>query len=281
MRRRRLSDLYVRGKELSITDGDGEPVKVWLQKLNEVDRDNVFRRANAARAQFMIESDNEDSDLFRSMYATVRTFEPRETLLSVVIAEDVAKARQRVEAQLTHDEDSWAKDGYLQGLLDAWQGDDDHPGLSATQLEDPDDPEAARVWAELQRFETEVIDLVRHEADALRADWAAKPDDALWREAARHMLKRAADDTFSRNFDRQQLFYCARDPDDHAKRYFEKVVEIDDLDDELRKHLIDQCNALTVDIVEGKDSRVRLASSSSPEPPSPTPEPSGLEVVSA
>ena len=93
MTKRRLADLYVRGKDLEVDDGAGDPVSVRLQKLNEIDREAVIRRANAAKARFLIEADNEESDLFQSMYGQVREFDDRDALVAVVISDDVAKAR--------------------------------------------------------------------------------------------------------------------------------------------------------------------------------------------
>ena len=80
MKRRRLADLYVRGKEVELNDGSGEPVVVWLHKLNGVDRESCLRRANAAKARFMIEADHEDSETFQAMYAQVRDTPDREGL---------------------------------------------------------------------------------------------------------------------------------------------------------------------------------------------------------
>jgi len=88
MKRRRLSDLYTRGTDLEIDDGTGDPVPVRLQKLNEIDREAVLRRANAAKARDLIDSDNEDSDAFQAMYARIRDFGDRDGLVSLIIAED-------------------------------------------------------------------------------------------------------------------------------------------------------------------------------------------------
>ena len=57
MKRRRLGDLYVRGRELAPDDGSGEPVKIWVAKLNEVDREAALRRANATKARYLIDID--------------------------------------------------------------------------------------------------------------------------------------------------------------------------------------------------------------------------------
>jgi adenylate kinase family enzyme len=283
MKRRRLTDLYVKGKEVEVSDGSGEPVAVWLQKLNGVDREACLRRANAAKAKFMIEADKEDSEIFQAMYAEVRDTPDREGLVGVVVAEEVARHRMRIEAQRAADEETWAKDNYLQGLIDAWIGDDDNPGLAATQAEYPDDPEVARVLAEIERFEHEVTEETRAHTSALLKDWQDVSDEELWRKASHKLLERRGNDMFNREFDKQQLFHSVREPDEHAKRYFLSVKEIDDLDESIVNRLIKHYGYMMVDGIEGKDSRASQPSSTSSDP-SPAEEaqpPSGPEVATA
>lgn len=281
MRKRRLSDLYVRGKEIQIDDNTGDPVTVWLQKLNEVDRESVLRRAHAAKARFLIDADNEESDAFHAQYDKAREFGERAGLISLIVANDVAKARVRIEAQLATNEDTWGKDNYLQGLVDAWLGDDHNPGLVHTAEEDPDDPEATRVKAEINRYEAEVAEAVKAEVAAHEADWEQRTDDQCWRAAAHKLVERDGENAFSLAYQRQVLFYSVREPKDHTQRYLGTVAEVDDLDDQIRAHIIEQFNALMVPPAEGKDLRASPDSSLSSASPEETPESSGLEAATA
>lgn len=263
MKRRRLGDLYVRGKALSVSDGEGEPVKVWLAKLNEVDREASLRRANAAKARFLMDAAHEDSEGFAAAYGEVRDVDDREELILFVIADELVKSRRAIEAERVGDEESWGKDDYLQGLLDAWNGDDENPGLSKAKEEDPDDPEAERVWLELGRFQDEVQAEIRADTDRRFKDWEDVELEDLRRKAAHKLVELRAADEFIKEFRRQQLFYAVREPNDHRKRYFATVAEIDDLDSELRDHLQNQYEELIVDRTEGKDSPRPAASSNS------------------
>jgi hypothetical protein len=282
-KRRRLGDLYVRGKEVSVNDGTGDPVLIWLQKLSEVERDAVFRRATAAKTRYMLESQHEESELFASVLGSVLDYIDRDGRVSIIIGEELAKARERVEEQLTADEDGWGKDDKIKGLIDAWAGTDDEPGLAATYAEDEADPEALRVKAELDAFEVAVEAGVDQERQRLERDWSDAPDNDLARFATREVLKRRADETFMREYMRQQVFYCVRDLEDHHSRYFGTVGEVDDLDDRIRQFLEQQCVALTVSLMEGKDSPASPASSNSSEPTSEVEvsEDSGLAIVTA
>jgi hypothetical protein len=283
MRRRHLKDLYVRGREFEINDGAGEGVKVWIQKINEIDREAVLRRANAAKSRFMLDADDEEGELFASMYGTVREFDDREDLITILIGDEIVKYRRKVEARLAGDDETWGKDGHLQGLTDAWLGDDDNPGLAAIMAEDPEDPEGKRVLAELERFEAQVLEESAGETQRLHDEWEAVPNEKLWREVTHKLLERRSDSAWMREYERQQLFFSVRDPEDHHRRYFEKVNEIDDLDDAIRKFLIEKCNSLAVDPDEGKESRANQDSSISPESPSvvAVSEASGLQAVTA
>lgn len=278
MKRRRLSDLYVKGRELAPNDGDGEPVTVWMAKLNELDRESAIRRAHAVKARYMIDADDEDSETFAAAYAEVRDIEGRDELVTFVVADDITKARRRIEAEHALDEDTWGKEDYLQGLLDAWHGDDDNPGLNDVQEEDPDDPEVKRVWSELERFREAVNQDVKDETERIFRDWEGVDIDTVRRKAAHKLLELRGTEEFVREFRRQQLFYALRDPVNRRMRYFQTVTEVDDLDDGLRGYLLEQYESLTVDRVEGKDSPPPEDSSNSSASED---QPSGLQAVPA
>lgn len=265
MKRRRLSDLYVRGKEVSIDDGTDDAVTIWLQKLNGIDRESCLRRSHAAKARYVTESEDQEGDLFQAVYSQVRAM-GRDDLVALIIAEDLAKYRQRVEAEKAADEETWGKDNYLQGLVDAWIGDENDDGLAAVMAQEPEDPEVKRVNEELERFEEEVLSLVRAENERLIKDWGDAPEDTVWKRAAVRLLELRSTDAFGREFERQQLFYSVRDPEDHAKRYFGTLTELDDLDDVVRKQLVNEYNDLMVSPIEGKDLRASQPSSNSSDP---------------
>jgi hypothetical protein len=283
MKRRRLSDLYVRGKEYKIDDGTDRPVKVWLHKLNAIDREACFRRASTAKARFMTESDDEESDVFQSMYAQVREMSDTDGLIAILVAEDLFKYRQSVEAELGQDEKTWGKDGYIQGLVDAWIGDDNNQGLAAVIARDEEDPEAKKVISEIRRFEGEVAKAVAIESERLQKDWLDTPEEILWRKSAHRILELRGNEIFNTEFERQQLYYCVREPDDHNKRYFANLHEIDDLDEKVTEDLIKFYGLMVVDTTEGKDSRASQPSSklSDPSPAEETQPDSGQEAASA
>lgn len=280
-RRRRLGDLYVRGKAVEVDDGTGDPVPLWLQKLNEIERDAVLRRATAAKARHRLDGEHEESELFVATLTSVVDYLDRDGMMAIVTAEPIVKARERFEEQMRHDEDGWGKDDKIQTLIDAWTGTDDSPGLAAAWAEDNNDPDAVKVKDEIEAFEAELEEAVKRETDRLTLDWDALPDKELARLAAREVLARKADEAFLAEWSRQHIFHSVRDPDDHAKRYFESLIEVDDLDDKVRKVLDRHMNELFVDLREGKELPATPASSTSSEstPVEVRSNLSGLEAV--
>jgi len=282
-KRRRLGDLYVRGKEIKIDDGTGDPVVIWIQKLNEIERDAVLRRANAAKARYLLECEHEESELFVGTLASVHDYLDHDGMVNVVISEDVAKARQRFEAQMAADEEGWGKDDKIKSLLDEWVGTDEEPGLAATFAEDENDPSALRVKGEIEAYEADLDRAVKEEQERLAREFDSTPDMELSRLATREVLKRRGEDVFMKEWLRQQTFFCVREPDDHQKRYFGSMPEVDDLHDTVREALERQCNSLFVDLTEGKGSPASPASSTSSEltPEEEASEDSGPVAVSA
>lgn len=267
MKRRRLNDLYARGVEVTLDDGTDQPVTIWLQKLSPIDRDTALRRGNAAQARFMIEADDESSETFQAMYANIREMgEDRDSLVGFLIAEDLTKYRESVASERGMDEETWAKEGYLQGLMDAWLGDDDNPGLAAVQAEDPEDPEAKRVMGEITRFENEIQELVTAERERLVKDWVDVPDDAIWRKSTHKMLELRGHERFNTEYERQVLFFAVRDPEAHAQRYFSTVSEVDDLDETVHAVLQQRYANLIVGPMEGKSLPASQDSSNSSGP---------------
>jgi hypothetical protein len=267
--RRRLGDLYVRGEEINVDDGSGAPVKAWIQKLNELERDAVLRRSSAKKARFELEAEHQESEQFVATLGSLREFVDHEGLISIAIAEDMLRFRQRTEAQMTEDEDGWGKDNKITELIDEWTGSTDSPGLAAAYAEDENDPNALRVKGEIEAFEADLERAVTAERDRLVAEWESASEADLARKAARDVLKRRAGEEFIREWNRQQVFYAVREPDDHHRRYFGTLQEVDDLDDRIRELLESKCNQLFMDNQEGKDSpatpALSISSESTPE----------------
>lgn len=276
MKRRRLSDLYVVGKEITFDDGQGAPITIWLQKINSVEHDSCMRRAAAARAAHLASRKNKESEEYKAIYGEVTDFANRETLIDLIIREELSQRRLRIEAEIGA-EAEWSDDEYLQGLYDSW-----NDGLKDDYARNPDDPEAKRVFEELKRFTMAVEKAVEGERKALLKDYESTSEEELHERAVEFFIKHTASTAFMDEYDLQQIYYATRLPEKHTQRYFETIDEIRALASEVKEKLFEEYRNLTVGVVEGKSLEETPTSSPSSEPSEQeeTANSSGLQVVS-
>lgn len=283
-KRKRLTDLYKRGQTITIVGPDDENVndgvKVWIQKPNPTEMESIHRRANARKALIVREGQDEASEIFLAAWAESRDFLNKETLITLALYEDLSSARMRANAEIA-DEEEWKDEDYLQGLLDLWQGDPEQGdfGLAEVWTSMPEEwdetdfsseevvrmKEAKRVFSELQRFDAQVEQVLKAEEERLRVDWSSRDDEFVVRAAVKELVRQQANQAFVDEYDRQLMYYTVREPDDHKKRYFANMAEIDDLEEGVKDQLKLAMNSLLVDVVEGKDSPVTPTSSDSSE----------------
>lgn len=268
-KRRRLGDLYVLGKPLTLDDGNG-PVDVWLQKINPVEHEDSLRRAGQARAVHLSYVRDKTSDMFISAAQDTRDFASHDSLVATAISRNLVDFMNRTEAEIAAEEE-WSKDDYLQALVDRWQGDElnDDLGLKAVFAKHPEDPEAKRVHDELARYEAQVEKIVAPERERLLEDWKDAPLDELIDIATEKLLERRADNVFMQEAEIWQLYYAVRLPENHSKRYFDDVDEVRVLEEPVRTELLMHYALLTVGVTEGKGSEGIPVSSPSSEPSEP------------
>jgi hypothetical protein len=275
---RRLGDLYKLGAKVDFEDQEG-PVSVWVSKLSPLQKGKIERRAGAAKARYMHLADDVESDEYLSTYAAIRDLDV-EQILPLLIAEDFERAKLRIEAQVSA-EDQWAEENYLQSLRDAWLGDDENRALMHVYGEEPDDPEAKRVFTEMQRYLDQVRDELTAERDSLLAAWADVPEEEAWTKGTEHMLKRQMLEAYASEYNLQAVFEAVHELEikevdgeeefSGGKRYFAHVDEVRELDETVFVQLAVAVSLMEVGDVEGKGLLARPASSDSSDP-SETPE---------
>lgn len=264
-KRRRLEDLYVIGREFTLDDGQGEPITVWLQKLTPLDHDKAIRRAGAAKAKLLMARHDRDSEDWQETYSDVDDMGGRESLVEYLIAEEVAKLNESAEKELAFT-DEWAKDGYLIGLQDLWE--DEEQGLKARYAEDPDDPEARRVFLELKRFSDGVAEKVGPDIENLKRDYEGMDMDEVRSRAVDRLLELKAGLGWLREYRACEVLFSTRELGNHEIYYFQGRDAVDRLAPETYGALSVAYQEMVVDISAGKDSPKSPSSSPSSEPPS-------------
>lgn len=271
-KKKRLSDLYVVGRELTFGDDDDQ-VTVFMKKMNPIDQESAIRKANSARSRMLSILRDRDSDEYFAVLGQTEDIGNHEALVEFVIASKLMDFRQAREAELAAEEE-WAKDNYLQGLRDAWEDE-----LKEVHFTKPTD-ESTRVLAELTRFDEAVNALVVAEHDELFHTYSKRTDDELRKNAADAMISMAADTTWVREFRKAEIFYSVFE-EDKKTRYFEDFEEIDGLSTEVIIRLMEAYRNLEMDPIEGKFSRGTASSSQPSDQPAPEATTNGSGPVDA
>lgn len=247
---KKLGDLFVRGAEVTVDDGD-DSVTVWVQKLNPLQQEKALRRANGARAKVLSVRKLPDDDLEKLSfhYEAQDITEDRESMIDYLLGEKLASIYAVREAELAA-QDEWSEDNYIQGLNDAW-----HDGLKDDYAVDPEDPEAKRVFGELKRFADKVEEEVQKERDNLAKDYDGKTDEEMAELVFDHVIEAAADLEWLKEFRKSEIFFAVRHADNHNKPYFERREEVDDLEMDTFAALAQAFQDIKVDVIEGKDSQ--------------------------
>jgi hypothetical protein len=242
------------GKEVEFDDGAVDdngnaepPVKVWVQKLNPIDHSNAMKQANAARARILAMRKGSDDPEYMSLVSDVDDIPEREDLIQYAIAEQLYKAEMSAESELA-ESDEWSKDGYLEGLRDAWIG-----GLESKMVEFPDDPEVIKVRSELEKFRSSIDERMVEVKEDLMVQHEIYTDDELRQKVLTRMIDIQADMEWMKELRRCQVFYSCREPENHKVRYFSNLDEVDELPNEVFGVLLQAYEELEVPVSEGKD----------------------------
>ncbi len=249
---RKLTDLYVRGKELTFDDGaPGEdPIKVWLQKLNPVQQEQAQKRAEAARAKVLsIVHLPEEAAEKQIFYDEVASSNPsKEDLITILIATDLAQCAESAEAEVAA-RDEWLEDGYLQGLQEAWEN-----GAREDMFreETPEYDEARRVFDELKKFNEQVEEILQQDERRLRKDYEGAKESSLVKKVVERRIRTHADRAWITEFRKCELWMAVRDFENRSELMFENRAEVDDLSLEVLSTLITEYQNLVVPPTEGK-----------------------------
>lgn len=242
---RKLTDLFVEGENVTIEDGKGEAVELYVRKITPLDAEEAYRAANAARSQAMALRTNPDDPIFQILMRRCEEA-TKEEMLEQLVEVEVAKRQPVLEAELEA-EDKWSKDDYLQGLHDAWES-----GLKKQHFTEPTE-ETERVLNEMTAFKDELEKRLERERTAVEKDLGSKTHDQIKDEFFDAQIDRQAEIAWLTEYRRQELYHAVRDAADHDVKAFESAREVDASSTELIKRLREVYNNLTVDALEGKD----------------------------
>jgi hypothetical protein len=246
MAKRTLRDLYVVGKPLKIDDGQGPAIEVYVRKMNDVRHQEAMRRASAAKARAKSVLKDEASDEYQEILEMIQEF-GREGNITYLIEDFRYGKEAAVEAELAA-EDEWSTDGYLEGLRDAWID-----GLDDEYAKDPEHTEAARVFAELKRFEQQAVKELEGRIEAFRTDLETKSNEQLEKMVVAKYAEVRAAHAWLAEFRRCEIWLSTFLPDKRTLA-MEHRKDVDDLEPGVVATLMTEIESLSVDNQEGKDS---------------------------
>lgn len=248
-----LSDLYRRGKNVTITDpGTGVEVEFYLKKLNPLEAKQARDKGNASRARVLMKRKDPESDVYLAAYSEAYD-QPRESRIDDILGMKVLQKRQQVEAEVEMTEDSeWAKDGYLSGLRESWD-DELRDQFVDPEIENEDKEDAVRVFGELQRFGDEVEKVLKHEIAALRRPYEAMSDDELLEKTIETQFEQMGFAAWLDTYHSYRVLLSVRDKDDHSKKVFKHLTEVQELETPVFNTLIDEYSQLEATDMQVKD----------------------------
>jgi len=246
--KRQLSDLYVIGKDVTISDGSGDDVTVYLKKLSPVDLKTAARKANAARAHWVAAKRDKESDEYVTIRAQAIELGDHDTLIEFIVSSELNDVRAAKEAELEA-EDEWANDGYLQSLYDAWTD----GGMEERFFDESEDVEAKRVFDELNRFNDTVNSFVEPERKNLQKVWAKRTYEAALDKVTGTLMDFQSDSAWLDEFRMCEIWLSVRESSDSPNRYFDKREEVDALQSQVISTLLIAYSELGVEAEQGKD----------------------------
>lgn len=248
---RSILDLWVTGKEVTLDDGQGESVTVWLQKLVPAEQERAGKRANAARSTYMAFLSKPDESIeYQALSAEVMSLgDDRDLLLDLVLSEEFARKELAIADEIA-EEERWSKDNYLEGLKESWED-----GLKAVWAAGPEHEEyeqAEHVLAEIMRYNDEVTELVNEHERETKRDYEGKSIEWLQKEALKSKIKETANLEWMKVFRKAEISTAVRDVDDHNKQLL-KFEDVDRFSAEALRKLMTEYRSMTADPLEGKD----------------------------
>ena len=258
--RRRLTDLYSRGEEFKIDDGEGEPIVLWIRKMTPADAELAYLKASAKRASFLaMGKEDPPSETYVALRSEIDQFS-KEHLVLWNTTTEMLKIEPQVEARVSF-LDEWSKEGYLRSLQERVED----PDFSRKAEELPEDEEVVRVTSELERFKAQVVAEVERERSSVERQMEDTSIEELGDKVLQSMLESQADQAWLSEFQKCQIWRCVFDGVNRQERVFVSREGVNELQAEAVARISEVIDRIHVPDQEGKDSQQTPASSEESE----------------
>lgn len=279
--RRKLADLYKKGVEVRFgkdandqtygkvgpfVDDEGnailpaeDEVSIWVQPPSPLQREQALRDAQASRSRALVRAhrDQDSPEYLTAMSFLVEMDD--ETLIDYVLIADTESRRQDAMREVLGMKE-WED---MLSYTDAMRQFDEMT---------EEEREASEEYAAMMELDRKFGDQVAARELELRE----AAEDVLKMFGRAEVEKRALDkrsavaasQSFMAEYERQMMFYAAREMDDHGVLFFESARELAETEDEIRVTLGEALEQFIDDVGEAKNSLGAVAGSPQSAPPS-------------
>lgn len=281
-KRRRLSALYERGKEVRFgANEQGEPiiktdddpksdddVVIYVGPPSPLHREMAIREAQAERARVMLEARSKEDS---TQYVVARSFLQSlgmDALIDYVLEIDEPEVMSQARREVLLEKE-WEDFNQLRDTMRRFE-----------EAGSPwDDDEWKPFLARDKEFGDQVFKRSNDIRLARRDGYALMPRPELENKALEKRIDQAGTNVFVRVYEEWTLFYGCRDPEDRVQTFFEDLSDLKSMPDEVQKVLSDTLAEFIADSSEAKNSQAVGPGSVSAQPqnepeilPSSTPE---------
>lgn len=273
-KRRRLSELYTRGVEArfnesgaaaidpkaTVEDDEGnerpkviagdegfEPtdddVVIWVQPPSPLQREQALREAQAARSRALLAVRKDETSPDAANTKAFVANMGHETLIDYVLSADEQERRERAQRDVLG-RDEWKDFSQLQDAMRQW----DEAGSPRTEEWQP------LIDRDVE-FGRQVSEAAKYLRETDRESLAMMSRDELEKRAFDKRIELIGSQAFVQEYERQMIFYCARDDEDHEELFFEDVDQLMSQEDIVQSVLSDTLATFIEDPSEAKNSQ--------------------------
>lgn len=255
-----LRDLFLRGKEVTLTHPDAGGLVVWVQKPSSIQQEKAARAARAKRARRRAELLDAKTDERLSLVLEVDSLTLDEIADQFMALKRADLHRQAVnEIMFSPDYGSdWGKEGekYID-LVDALieKGKELSESQDGATQSFDEDPEWVRLNGLQNVFEREVTERAQELMDTAKEELiATKAVEDIRADYLKRHIDTEGELAWYIEYKTQMIYYATRYVDDHDRLYFASATEVLDMPVPVQSQLMDEYEALVQDAGDLKNS---------------------------
>lgn len=262
-KRRRLSELYVKGEEVRFNedgvvedkeDQTDDDIIVWVQPPDPLQREEAVRAASAAKARTQIAARDPESRVSLETDMYVGDLDPGD-LRNYLVDAQTRDVRSRAMRDVLGREE-WEDFTALQDSMREWE----EAGFPETDEWQPLIERDKEYGQQIQERIKEIIEDTRAGLDLLG-------DEEVMKRARKRYVESVANQSFMQAYEIHMLFFACRDDEDHRELFFGDIDELKGQEEFVQIALAEALSKFINDPAEAKNSRRAVRGSEQSEPP--------------